>query len=368
LAYLRQYDGTYPLSEQEAQAFLANRGQPGFDLVETAATLDDLDQESLASFVRGQRSLLPVFAGLGDEALLRHARVAAPSGSATVAGLLAFGVYPQGVLPATGIQASCWSGPAKQASSALVDSAALVGSIPRLLDQAVAWVARNTPTAIEARPGGHLYDRPALPPLAVRELVANALVHRDLSPYAANAPVSLILEPGQLVITNPGGLFGLTVEALGHTDSHLRNPHLAQLLLSVRTPEGSRVIERLGSGIPRAWSALAQAGLGPPVFHDTGLRFTARILMGPPHGPAATATGRPAGRHHQRVRSALGAQPRTARELSTLTGLTLRQVRYALQTLVGAGQVQTGTTPGQKTLTYRLVSSPGPRDPGLVRA
>ena len=351
-AYLRQYDGTYPLSEQEMQAFIANRGQPEFDLAPVAATAEDLELDSIAQFVREQRSITEIFAGWDQDRILRHTRVMIDERTPTIAGLLTFGVYPQGVLPNSGIQASCWTGPARKASSQLIDSRALVGSIPVLLEQTVAWVARNTSTAIEAHSDGHLYDRPTYPRVAVRELVANALVHRDLSPYAANAPISVILEPDQLIIANPGGLFGLTVAALGNTDSHLRNPHLAQILLTVRTPNGQRVIERLGSGIPRTESALEEAGMNPPIFYDTGLRFTARILAAQRAERSQTSENI----NSDTVLAAMQKGADTVYKISLSTGLTQRQVRYALSNLQADGRVGAFPTPGSRKLAYRVLN------------
>lgn len=356
-AYLRQYDGTFTLSELEIQTFVANRNQPEFDIGTTKATFEDLDQDALARFAKEQRSLAELLSRWKDEQLLRHAQIINAEATPTVSGLLAFGLYPQGLLPDCGIQASCWTGSAKKATSQLIDSRALVGPIPVLLEQAITWVARNTAIAIEARTDGHLYDRPAYPRIAVRELVANALVHRDLSPYAANSPVSLILEPGQLIITNPGGLYGLTIDHLGRTDSHLRNPHLAQILLTARTPDGQRVIERLGSGIPRARSALEEAGLNPPIFHDTGLRFTARIQLGQQsldHSPRLAHRLR-SGRHDQTILEVLTRGEATVASISTATGLTPRQVRNTLFNLGTAGLVTSKRRSGTRTLEYSVL-------------
>ena len=47
---------------------------------------------------------------------------------------------------------------------------------------------------------------------AVRELISNALIHRDLSPRGLTESSLIRLDSERLVVKNPGGLYGLTVE------------------------------------------------------------------------------------------------------------------------------------------------------------
>ena len=367
LAYLRQYDGTFPLSDMERQVFLAARTQPTSELrAVPGATLDDCDGDVLAQFTAERRASSPVFMGWTDADILRHAHVTTAEGEVTVAGLLAFGRYPQSYLPTSSLQASLWSGPSNAASSRLLDSREFVGRVGVILEEATAWVARSTPVEIVDRDDGHRQDVPMYPGRAVRELIANALVHRDLGPYVAS-PVSLVLEPGQLVVSSVGGLYGIRVEALGRTTSHLRNPHLAGLLLLARTSDGMRIIERLGSGIPRAQSALLEAGMAPPVFYDSGIRFTARILSAGPRAgdpplaraPLATIPTVNGAVLLEAVRSGVVTVP----SLVASTGLTQRQVRYALSELAAAGYVVRYRTNGDRHDRF-AVSVPPPQTTG----
>ncbi|MCL2467408.1 MAG: hypothetical protein FWF02_06065 [Micrococcales bacterium] len=335
-AYLRQYDGTYPLSELEEQAFVAARTQPLYDRDPVAgSSMSDLDVAAVASFVRTRRAHSSVFSGWSDSELLAHAGVVTAEGEVSVAGLLALGVFPQRFFPSLSIQASSWSG--RRSRSAVLDSAVIEGPVASMLDDAQAWVARNTATALVER-DGNVHDEPQFPPRAVRELVANALVHRDLGPYALGRYVSLVLEPGRLTITNPGGLYGVSVEALGHTDSSLRNASLASVLLSVQSPSGGRVIERLGSGIPAARDAMRRASLPDPQFHDTGITFAAVLSSAPP--PVARMTA-PLTKTQSTVATTLAKGPATVAEVSERTGLTPRQVRHALASLTEADMVTT---------------------------
>ena len=62
---------------------------------------------------------------------------------------------------------------------------------------------------------------------AVREVLLNALVHRDYSSYTENMPIQLILYSDRMEVHNPGGLYGrLTVDQLGKMQPDTRNPFL----------------------------------------------------------------------------------------------------------------------------------------------
>jgi ATP-dependent DNA helicase RecG len=339
-AFLRQYDGTYPLSSLEEQAFVAARTPPKYDhdMVE-GSSQGDLDDLAIATFIRARRAQSSVFVDWPDEQILVHAGVMAASGEATLAGLLALGVLPQAFFPNLAIHASSWTGSPRAAGSRVLDSAVIEGPIPVMLADVEAWVGRNTATAIIETPDGNLRDQPQYPVRAVREVVANALIHRDLGPYALNRYVSVTLEPGRLVVANPGGLYGISLDALGHTESSLRNGWLAAILMNVRTVDGRRVIERLGSGVPATRDAMSRAGLPEPRFFDSGLAFTARLDSTYAAPARVSRALPPLTGNSAAVLAGLTAGAGTAIEIAAQTGLSLRQTRYVLKSLVTQGRV-----------------------------
>jgi ATP-dependent DNA helicase RecG len=278
-AYLRGYDGDYEMSKLEEQAFIANRDHPRFDQQAAAgATFDDLDSALLANYTETCRSSSSALAGFSRNELLLRTGVTTPEGGVTVAGLLALGKYPQQFLPNVVVQASVAPRPGDPPGTRASDVRKFDGPLPLIMDELTRWVQRNTRTRVRFGEDGHGRDEPEYPVEAVRELISNALVHRDLGPHAMPYAVSVVLESNQLVISNPGGLWGITVDRLGRERvSSARNDRLLRIAQNVRTIDGRRVVEAIASGIPTVLDSLAKAGMVPPAFHDQGIRFTVRV-------------------------------------------------------------------------------------------
>lgn len=91
--------------------------------------------------------------------------------------------------------------------------------------------------------------------VVVRELLANALVHR---PYSQRGDIFINLYPDRLEIHNPGVLpIGITPQNILHA-SNQRNPHLAKVFYDLK------LMEREGSGFDRMYEVLVASGKKPP--------------------------------------------------------------------------------------------------------
>lgn len=151
------------------------------------------------------------------------------------------------------------------------------------------------------------------------------------------------------MITNPGGLFGITVDRLGREGTtSARNARLIEICRYARAADGARVVETLASGIPRVLSSLREAELPAPLFYDTGIRFTAVLRTQPP--PLAAVPSRNAS--ERAVLSALAAGEARIEELERRTGMKAPTIRKALRALANAGLVVQHGGRGQVT-TYR---------------
>lgn len=281
-AFLRQSDGDYPMSDQEitqieiqkTHAFV--RSHPDrYSVSGTSAT--DLNPILRDAFLAATRASSRRHASVSeDDELLRRTGVLAADGTLTTAGLYALGTYPQQFRPSLSITAAVRL--PRSSGGRTRDLQHFDGPIPDLLDDAVEWVRRNTRTTMTYDDRGHGIDRSELPMAAVREIIANALVHRSLHPITDSKRVEIRLLDDKLVITSPGGLWGVTERQLGHPDGKSAvNLALYDICKNLRMPDGSRVVEGEGGGIREAMLALREAGLRTPEFIDYGVRFTAII-------------------------------------------------------------------------------------------
>ncbi|MBQ4439601.1 MAG: putative DNA binding domain-containing protein [Kiritimatiellae bacterium] len=105
-------------------------------------------------------------------------------------------------------------------------------------------------------------DTYEIPPGAIRELIANAVLHRTYV-NAETSPITVAIYDDRLEVTSPGKLkCGITVEKMQVGCSDCRNEALA-LALSYMN-----IIEDWGSGIPRIREELRGAGLQDIVIDD----------------------------------------------------------------------------------------------------
>lgn len=104
---------------------------------------------------------------------------------------------------------------------------------------------------------------------AVRELVVNAVAHRDYSIQGDG--IRLYVFKDRMEITSPGRLPGPVTIANIKDERFSRNPAIVQVLADLR------YIERLGYGVDRVIELTRQHGLPEPLFSETDGGFKVTI-------------------------------------------------------------------------------------------
>ncbi|MCQ9343244.1 ATP-binding protein [Corynebacterium kozikiae] len=276
-AYTRAADGDYRLSPQEEQYLVGLGGQPFYDRMPVAGAsvekdlAPDLVDQYLDVYLKGSVRLRN---SSRDEQLLRSNVVANDSGEPTLAAIYALGVHPQQFLPHLSVKVHVKPENPDVTALRLIDADQFYGPVPDLLSQSFEWVNKQLRTAVVFE-DGQGRDLPELPAVAIRELIANALVHRDLSSASFGTYVQVVKTATKLIISSPGGLWGITQRQLGSTSPRARNPVLYAMCSAIKTSDDKRVIEGHATGIPATRRALSQAFLPEPYFKDGVIRFQA---------------------------------------------------------------------------------------------
>lgn len=307
-SFVRTGEGDRKLSRYEVDRLAEDRAQPRFDaqLVE-GASVDDLDAELVAGFLRRERAASPrVFAGLSDEDALLTMGVLAKDGDTprpTLAGIVALGRHPQRYFPRANVTFAVFPGTSKgeisEKGARFVDSRTIIGSVPVMVSETLAGVRRNARIASFVE-GGSRRDVPEYPEVAIREAVANALMHRDYSPEGLGSQVQVNMFSDRIEIASPGGLFGMvTVDNIGqYGASSGRNQYLSRILESTPypadVPESGYVVENKGTGFAQMQAALKACGMPPAEPEDSLSAFVIRMRK-PPDEPFAGKRGDAAG-------------------------------------------------------------------------
>lgn len=371
-SFIRGGDGDRRLTSYEVTQLLSNRQQPADDkTIVDGATADDLHPDRVAALLRRLRGKpTRAFSDVDDsQALVRAGALAvAPDGllRPTLAGLLCLGAYPQQFLPQLFISFVALPrlsmGDAMTDGTRFLDNVTCDGAIPEMLHAVLAAARRNMRSASVIRGSGR-EDRYDYPTEVIRELVVNALLHRDYSPLAQGTQVQVELYPDRLVVKSPGGLYG-SVEAsqLGVEEvSSTRNTALAKLLAEVEDDDGMPVSENRGSGLPRVMVRLRQAGMSPPTFATTPAHVHVSVpqhaLLDPDTLRWIAGLGQQGLSNEQHLALALmKATGSASNEMLRAWGTDSPAATAALRDLVDRGLAM--KLGGRRFATYELVEDP----------
>ena len=219
------------------------------------------------------------------EVLLENTELMASDGekyTLTMAGLLLFGRNPRRFLPHATIDAVAYAGAEKDYSAKerttlhgpLTAKLNADGNVENrgVVEQAIEFIVRNTPTRSVLKDRARRVEVPAYPDEVIREAIVNAVVHRDY--LLSGTDIELSIYSDRIEITSPGSLpNGITPERMRIGTRAARN----QLLKDVMRDFG--YLEHMGMGVPRKIVKLMNEEVGTdPELVEEDERFTVRLF------------------------------------------------------------------------------------------
>jgi len=254
------------LSTRQLRELMIERGVIQFESqIPLDATLDDLDPDKVSAYVN---RLKMTGVENQEDLLLRRGCLKSHDGilGPTYAGILLFGKSPQQWVPSASMLVVRFSGVAYADEFIKQD---IQGTLPEQIRQAEIFV-RDISRSVVRLVGLSRQEKPEYPLEAIRELLVNAVAHRDYNLQGDNIHLHIFAD--RLEVQSPGGLPGpVNLENLLDV-RFSRNAVITQVLSDMG------FVERLGYGLNRVVSVMRKNNLPAPIFKELGGSFRVTLL------------------------------------------------------------------------------------------
>ena len=261
------------------------------------ATLDDIHWEKAEAYTAG-------LTGIGEtdvrRVLIKRGCLVTQDGELrpTNAGILLFGKDPQRFVRGAEITAARFAGETMSDTFSRQD---ILGTLPDQIKRAETFLVDHLRKGVQLGFTMARQESFEYPLEAARELVVNAVAHRDYS--ISGDGIRLFVFKDRMEITNPGRLAGPVTVANIKDERFSRNPVIVQVLSDMG------FIERLGYGVDRVIHLMQQQKLRAPEFEETSGGFRVLLRSEPVSEPVVESAA-PAGISFNGVYKGVEINPR----------------------------------------------------------
>jgi len=271
--FKRTAASTVPMSDDEIRFLLVQSTGHSYDESPLQdAVLSDLNFKALGKIFKKLKTENPEDSA--NLRILQDNNIICKSGSTyrpTIAGFLVFAKELQGIKKFTNAYIEFQQFRDNTRASP-IKKTEIRGSIQHQLEKSIELLMQHLWVMPKIEKGGRRIEIPAYDEAIVREVLTNALVHRDYTKMYW--PVKIALFNDRVEIENAGGLLpGITTLNFIHKRDW-RNPILAQLIKKIGFGEMD------GQGIDRIYELSRQIRVPVPVFRDERDSFLV-TLIGP---------------------------------------------------------------------------------------
>ncbi len=347
-AYKRVGKTNQKISSSELRKLAKESGEKVYwdERICEGMSLEDINEDKVRWFLkeaRHRRGLDINENDLVEEILLRLKLLKA--GKPTNGSVLLFGKDPQWRFVQSEVKCIRFKGVG--VTGEMIDLKTVDGDMFNQLIEAEKFIFNNIALSAWIEDGKiQRQERWEYPPKAIREVLANAICHRD---YETTSNVQVRIFDDRMEFWNPGGLpEGWTVETLKQANESIpRNPSIAKQFFRVK------YVEEVGTGTNKIIEWCIGWGLPEPAFEFTGTSLVATLWKSKLDDTYLDTLGL-----NERQRRAIiyikEHKKITSKEYAELFSITDRTARNDLKSLLDKKiLIQRGTS---KRLTYYELS------------
>lgn len=275
-AYIREGNTSRKITDNEFRTYIATSKEFQFDLSEASnAGTEDLSETKILNLL--EKREMEVKRGADshvDNGILKNLGIISQFDGdykPTIAGYLIFASdIPQNKNPYERYSVRCVKYAGNDVASTIIDSEDIKGTLDKQIDGAYKFVLKNI-RKMSAIVGTKRVEGFEYPEAAIRELIANAIIHRDYKIIETYTQIKIFHD--RVEISNPGSLPpGVTVDNI--KDSQFsRNSIIAGRLKDLN------YLEEYGRGIDIVFKKMEEWRLPPPLFRNLVNSFEV-ILLG----------------------------------------------------------------------------------------
>lgn len=274
-AYVRDGNTDRKMTEEEMKNYVRNAQGDNFDgKCAEDVSIEDISFEKIEKFLQksAQKTDRDFDINELQEDVLQNIGVAKMCNNElrpTIAGYLIFSKgNPQNKINFERYVIRCVRYKGSGVHTDILDKADIFGTLDEQIDAMQKFVLKNIPKRAYIE-GAKRVEKYEYPEKAIREIVANAVIHRDYRITETYAQVNVFED--RIEVFNPGNLPpGVTVENI-KTAQVSRNKIIAARLNEMD------YLEEYGRGIDIVFSKMSEWGLLPPIFKNTSNSF--RVIL-----------------------------------------------------------------------------------------
>jgi ATP-dependent DNA helicase RecG len=255
IAYKRVGRSNIKMDRDEILNLLRGTYEFSYEDVEIAS-IDEIDLNKVKSFIHRAKEVRSVSVPENELAVLRNLGLI--DEKARLAALLLFGRNPQSRVPWAIVKIGRFLSERAMPIFEKEIEGDLIEQIERSYAEVLSLIRKETRVVNLRRE--EILEYPAE---ALRELIVNAVSHRD---YSIKSPVYIKIYDDKIIIENPGGLPpGITVDELKRPHRSVpRNPKIANVLYNLG------YVEKWGVGTLEVMKKCLLNGNGEPIFQSNG--------------------------------------------------------------------------------------------------